>query len=303
MQKQADKSKIPPYRVFLNWEIHHACNYKCRYCPPSKHEEYGKEAYQPFEKLVEGWETVYKKYGCAHIQINGGEPSVYPDFFKLIEIISKMHTIEIITNLSFDLENVLNRIPSKRLRIGASFHPEFSDFSKFFNKMKILKNEGYPLWVNYVAYPENLEKMGYYEAEFLKEGINFTILPYNGMYKDRMYPKNYTAEELKLLKKSYDAGGETGEDNRSILDWKTNAASAAEKKICRMGQMYAKIYPSGEVYRCCGKKSLSLGNIFKNTFELLDEALQCENDECLCWRCMLINEESRWIKQWNAIDI
>lgn len=298
------KNKIPPYKVFLNWEIHHICNYKCSYCPASKHEEFIKEIYLPIKKLAAHWECIYKKYGSTHIQISGGEPSIYPDFFGFLQNLSCIHTVEIITNLSFDLNMIINKISNKRLRIGASFHPEFASFNEFMAKVKEIRDANFEVWVNYVAYPELMQKMEYYKNEFSAAGIRFTIIPYSGKYKNRIYPKDYSEEELSFLKDHHEKSGENRKQSyrANLIEKITDVSDDLKKKICRMGQMYAKIYPGGNAYRCCATKSLNLGNIFNDSFTLLEEPLPCDSDECLCWRCMVIGEEDRWGKHWSTIN-
>lgn len=71
-------------------------------------------------------------------------------------------------------------------------------------------------------------------------------------------------------------------------------------KICRMGENYAFIKPNGDVERCCKDHSISLGNIIKKTFRLLEEPVECNIEDCYCWRRMLFGEEKKWTKYWNG---
>lgn len=70
--------------------------------------------------------------------------------------------------------------------------------------------------------------------------------------------------------------------------------------LCRMGQMYAKILPNGNVYRCCVRDAIFLGNILDRNFKLLDEPQPCEAQQCPCWKSMLVGlEEDKWLPLWN----
>ena len=71
-------------------------------------------------------------------------------------------------------------------------------------------------------------------------------------------------------------------------------------KVCRMGENYAFIKPNGDVERCCKDHSLSLGNVIKGTFKLLEQAITCDIKDCYCWRRMLVGTEEKWINYWNG---
>lgn len=51
--------------------------------------------------------------------------------------------------------------------------------------------------------------------------------------------------------------------------------------LCRMGQMYAKVFPDSETTRCCSAESESLGN-------------------CPCFKAMFVGEEQSWQRHWGA---
>ena len=71
-------------------------------------------------------------------------------------------------------------------------------------------------------------------------------------------------------------------------------------KVCRMGENYAFIKPNGDVERCCKDHSISLGNVVKGTFKLLEQPVECDIEDCYCWRRMLSGEEDKWAKYWNG---
>lgn len=71
-----------------------------------------------------------------------------------------------------------------------------------------------------------------------------------------------------------------------------------QDRLCRMGQMYAKVYPIGDAYRCCAKGTAKMGNLLDGSFKLSDEPLLCESEHCFCWRCMMAGEEDTWAQHW-----
>jgi MoaA/NifB/PqqE/SkfB family radical SAM enzyme len=298
------RSRIVPHRIFYTWDIHYACNYRCSYCNTPKPNDSLKSwdrdrmkvVYPTLGRLISVWYDLYERYGSSEIHITGGEPTIYPNFFKLVNNLSRFHTLEVISNLSFDASQLIDAVSAQRLRLGATFHPEFCNIDDFVNKLKILKNSGFEVWTNYVAHPSQLKEMSDHRKKIIDSQATFNIQPYLGFYQGREYPSGYTPEELQLLKDCYD---DQDFVNTKTIEWKT-----AQKKrdmrarSCRMGQMYAKIYPVGDAYRCCAKGSARLGNIFDGTFELQNEAAICESEHCFCWRCMLVDGEKDWGQHW-----
>lgn len=287
-----DRKSIPPYKVFFSWYINNECNYKCSFCSPQDI----KTVMLGLDRWIAIWDGIYEKYGECHIHISGGEPFLYPKFMELITSLSKKHTLEFSTNLSCDVNPFIDNISPKRARLGGSFHPEFANFAEFLQKISLLKQMGFDVWVNYVAYPPHLKEMGGYKksVETTLPGVLFAIQPFNGKYEGKDYPQNYTEEEKKLMNFN-----DNSEVNKETIDWRTDGAKSIVKdKLCRMGQMYARIYPDTEVYRCCGNGALKLGSLIDNSFKLLDEPLPCECNNCPCWKCMLVGKEDYWNKYW-----
>jgi organic radical activating enzyme len=299
-----DRKSISPNYVFITWDIHYGCNYNCTYCntpkpwnPPGSWERgRDKVVYPGIQKWIKIWEDIYKLYGSCEIHITGGEPFIYPSFMELITHLSKIHTLEIITNLAWDPAYLVKNLDPMRIRIGTTFHPEFANLEEFIKKHLILKEAGFETWVNYVAYPPIMDGMQKCKSEFDKLGISFNIQPYLGWYQDKEYPAGYTSSELSYLRACYD-----NEDiiNKKTIEWKTGAEKRNMKgKVCRMGQMYAKVYPTGDAYRCCAKDTAKLGNLINGTFKLLDEPFPCEAEHCFCWRCMIVGQEDNWAQHW-----
>lgn len=286
-----------PYRVFFNWEITHKCNYKCSYCFFGNAvitKEPTDTVYSGKAKCIAIWQDIYKRYGSCEIHFAGGEPFIYPEFMDLIEQLSEIHTMEFSTNFFWDPDDFIKRIKPGRARIGVSFHPEFIDFDTFFSKALKIKKAGFELWVNYVAYPSFLEGIDRYKDVFAQYDIPMYFLPFKGRYNRKEYPDNYTQEEKGYLKKL----GANIVSEKTLDFAFTKDKKNDENKLCRMGQMYAKIWPNGQVFRCCLSTTLSLGNIFDGTFALLEHPLSCREDNCPCWKRMLIGNEEYWLEHW-----
>jgi MoaA/NifB/PqqE/SkfB family radical SAM enzyme len=328
----APVGKPPPHRVFFNWDLIHRCNYHCDYCPFTVKgwEKYGApEAIPPLELLIGAWERIHKLYGCCHIMISGGEPSIYKDFSGLLAAISKWHTLEIITNLSFEPESLIGLVRPDVIRFASSLHPQFTSVQDFLVRARKLKNAGMEVFTNFVAYPPLLRDAAGLKERFKREGIPFFIMPFIGTYEGRVFPRDYNRDERLAYDGALKENDDAANISRDLLNWRTGenafvlvpghdapvkAAGTgtpppARDVVCRMGQMYAKIYPDGKTQRCCGfvgddlpeNHHSNLGNIFRDPgFRLHEEPVRCTKTPCPCERCMLVGSEEKWISRWTV---
>lgn len=327
---------VAPYRVFFTWGMHYKCNYTCSYCyAPKPHDitfdnnKNNKALYPSTQKLIDSWKFVFDNYGMSRIRLDGGEPTVYPNFNIILKELLKIHRLQLNTNLSFDVEKFCDNADPKSVRVDASLHCEYTGLEDFVKKLEYLKKHGYKLVVSYVAYPDFINNIPLAKKIIQDEmNIPFLIHPYSGFYNDRQYPASYNEDEKNIIYNT---------DYKSIteLTWRAerkgnykttevkekdiklneeqirqNELSKQMKqienknnnefKLCEMGRMYARIYPNGNVYRCCAYDGNTyLGNLFDKTIKLLDKAEKCYDiKDCRCWRCMIPGEESRWLNTW-----
>lgn len=281
---------------FWNWDIHYACNYRCSYCFLAKKWDIASQAnrYPGIKKWIDVWSKIYDKYGDCHIHFSGGEPFTYPDFFDLIVYLSRDFTLEFTTNLSFDIPYFIKKIEPTRAKLNASFHPEFADFDKFLKDILLLRSNNFSVSVSFVAYPPYLKMMSDLKRQFNEREIDFIIQPFRGDYGQLTYPAGYAELDKDLFKL---CGGDPPV-NKDIFDYRLKEKQK-ETKLCRMGQMYGKIYASADVHRCCSRGAEKIGNLLDDIdFELLENPEICEIEDCICWKRMVVGEEDRWSSHW-----
>ena len=324
----------PPHRVFFNWDVVYRCNYQCTYCNYTVrgwNTIPGFEVLPTHDEMVRGWQRMRELYGCCHVMMSGGEPSILPNFYELMKEMSALHTLELISNLSFDAEKLLSVVGPDKLRVAGSLHIDHVTPEKFLGKILRLKKAGVEAFVNFVAYPGYLPRMKAVHEMFLKEEIPFYIHPFSGKYKDKLYPRDYIPEEIELYREAVEVGGRT-DHNRQWLNFKQEnlpdrvatkegfetvsqpqqlKEAPHEPIICKMGFSYAKILPDGMTLRCCSKnycfgspekvsKPDLLGNIFKDPdLRLHAEPQSCAHKSCPCNRRMKLGEENNWLDRWR----
>ncbi len=285
--------KDPPYRVYWNWDIGYECNYQCSYCVLRKREE--RYPYVEIDRWKKIWDSIFEKYWCCHIRFSGGEPFVYPHFIELIGMLSEKHTVDVTTNLSFDLDPFLKKISPGGVTLSASFHSEFVGIDEFLDKIVFLTEKGFPTSIAFVAYPPHLKDLERYKKAagerkiFSQTGILFKVIPFIGEFEGKKYPESYSPQQKKLLEEAA-TNTEIESQKELNVQWLDQGDSEKSRldKYCRMGQMYAKILPNGDVTRCCHADYGKMGSIFDEDFRLLDEPAPCRIQSCLCWKPMIV---------------
>lgn len=276
--------KAPPGKLHWNWEILLRCNYRCGYC--TVHDETA-----PFLELgvpawAEVWERVFRLYGCCQVRFSGGEPTLYPGFMDLVRMLLQMHTVDLTTNLSFDAQEWLRKVPAEGVAVSGSLHPESVRPEEFLAKLEAIRDRGNRLVsACMVAYPPHLGMLGSTRELFESRGVLFKIIPFNGVYRGLRYPEAYTEAERRLL-------GEQVEKSPDPLartlnrQWQEFGGESPGGALCHMGEMYAKIHCDGLVRRCCHKETETLGLITDPGLRLYDEARPCPAARCACWKAM-----------------
>ena len=322
------RQKIAPYRCIFTWMMSPKCNYKCVYCPVCLFEKVKENIIEDKSvmDIIDSWKNIYDKYGSSRIRLTGGEPSIYPNFFEIIKKISTFHRLQLGTNLSFDVNKFCDVVEPNNVRVDASLHYEYVKLESFIKKIELLKKNKYKVTVSYVAYPDFIKNISLAKQAIETMQIPFFVHPFSGIYKGKVYPLSYTEEEKKQISRldmknniEFESRKKNNNIEECFFDKNKTIKLESIKKIteikkdsylnnkknnrykkCKMGQMYAYIYPNGNVYRCCSSFNENyLGNLFDKTINLLEKAEKCYDiDYCKCWRCMVPGEEARWLHTW-----
>ncbi|MDP8259975.1 MAG: radical SAM protein [Candidatus Gygaella obscura] len=281
------------------WRLNYECNFNCPYCSvmywgEEKITRKDKTVFLSVDEWIEHWEKIYDIYGSVEIHIVGGEPTIYPGFFKLVERLSKKHYFGFDTNLSADFTDFIKTIPPERVSfgIGASFHPTQTKFEDFINKVDRLARANFKIWINYVAYPEQLNEIAYYKNEVEKRGYHFVMQPFCGKYKDKIYPKEYIDNEKNIMRGLAKGNSVLEENMQYQLEQKI-----VKGKLCYAGMKFAFIHADGTIKRCGEGPSPAIGNFFDKEFRLFDKPLPCDCDTCYCEFKWLVENERKTTQQ------
>ena len=203
----------------VSWLLGRYCNYNCSYCWPYARSD--TKDYRPFELNRMTMDEIKRQsrergYNSFHFSFSGGEPTVYPDYLRLLEHYSNdtencnYQSVHMTSNISQGLRWFEKYVTATkdlhRVSVTASWHREQgikqgdlkSHTEKFADKLVFLQENDIQVTVNTVMVPEWFDIL-YAEAEyFLSRGINVTLKPQSDPTASKVVD-GYTAEQLAIL--------------------------------------------------------------------------------------------------------
>ncbi|MDD5102718.1 MAG: hypothetical protein PHH62_07050, partial [Endomicrobiaceae bacterium] len=233
------------------------------------------------QEWIEIWDRIYLQYGSCFIDISGGEPTLYPDFFVLLKALTKKHKCIISTNFSWDPKIIIPEISKENLQIFATFHPKFIDFNEFYNKVKYSKDYIQDSLVAYVGHKEQIQNIPFYKKEFQKININLLVHPLRDEgfdIEDNTIKNTHTSKGQKIINDEEDKNIII--ENTTELNEYRLGVKSPKGKMCRSGMDSICIWPDGIINRCTRYRDEILGNIQDINFKFSDLPNVCNKDLC-----------------------
>lgn len=234
------------------------CNLRCSYCinhfgsfTPAGKELSGKEWLQGLNRIVSRPDLP--------VTIQGGEPTLHPDFFAIVNGLKPDLHIDILTNLEIDTDLFMSEVSPERVKrdspyasIRVSYHPETMNLERLAEKVLLLQNSGYSIGLWGVLHPAwNMEI--YRAQEYCKSlGIDFRTKEFLGEYDGFMH---------------------------GVLSY----PDACDRKVhslvqCRTTELI--IGPGGKIYRCHGdlyEGREAVGHVLDPDFTIEPGFRSCSN--------------------------
>lgn len=233
------------------------CNLKCDYCINFYSGGNG------FKKpIISGkkWSEMLNRLVSRDdlpITLQGGEPSLHPDFIWIIKNIKKSLNIDILTNLSFDIEKFTDNIEPGRLRrnapypgIRVSYHPYYMDLEELISKVLKMQQAGFSVGIFGMLHPEFKYEVLEAQEKCRGLGIDFRTKEFLGKFNGKIYGTYRYFDAL-------------DEVNRKTC-------------LCRTSELI--IGPDGSIYRChhdLYKDFPPIGNLLDPDFEIEDIFREC----------------------------
>ncbi len=170
------------------------CNIGCEYCINTFSGSRGLRGPEvEGEQWVKGLNRIISRSGLP-LTIQGGEPGLHPDFIKILNSIKESIEIDILTNLSFDVESFIKEVDPARLRrqapypnIRVSYHPDYMELNELIDKMLVMQEAGFSIGVFGILHPEFREKIMAARDRCLKLGVDFRTKEFLGFYNGKLY--------------------------------------------------------------------------------------------------------------------
>ncbi|CAG0929493.1 hypothetical protein RHDC3_01175 [Rhodocyclaceae bacterium] len=238
--------------VFLTLE----CNLRCPSC------------INRFDLLVpesrrltgEEWIEALNRIVCRAdlpVTLQGGEPTLHPDFFRIVNGVDRATPMDLLTNLQFDLAPFMGEVRPERLRrdapyasIRVSYHPEVMELETLVERVLVLQRAGYSIGIWGVLHPAREGEMAAAREYCAARGVDFRTKEFLGEH-------NGTVHGTFRYRGACDRKG-------------------AEHVQCRTSELI--IGPDGAVYRCHSDLYAGMapvGNILDPDFRFEDRFRPC----------------------------
>jgi len=264
---------LPPRYSYIGVFLTMACPYRCSYCinqfdsPRSSHPTMpAADWINALQRLT----NLDRPDGRIPVTLQGGEPSVHPGFYDIINQLSPQIKIDILTNLSFDASEMISRVDPQRLRrdapyasIRVSYHPEQASLDELLAKVHQLQNAGFSIGVYGVMHPAQSDIILAACRRARNEGIDFRTKEFLGFHQDKLYGQ-YKYPHACTISMEQVSDQINFPDNPTVQ--------------CRTTELL--IGPDGNVYRChhdLYDAYQPIGHILDADFQIKDEFLPCSN--------------------------
>lgn len=236
--------------VFLTLE----CRGRCRYC---LNRFGGRLVDRPAALSAREWISVLNRFTAPPelpLTLQGGEPSMHPGFIDIINGIRDDLSIDILTNLSFDIDEFIGKVPPERLKreapyaaIRVTYHPDGPNPEQTLDRVLRLLDAGFQVGLYGIEHvdPVFLRKTNRMAGMAKKAGIDFRMKEFLGRARGRLHG-TYTYPEAC-------AGNRRG---------------PARLVECRTTEIL--VGPEGDIHRCHADlygNRMPVGNIKDPSFE------------------------------------
>lgn len=240
--------------VFLTLE----CNLRCGYCINNF------EGIKPKRAIISGktWVKLLNRLHASQdkpVSLQGGEPSMHPDFIYIINNINPELNIDILTNLKFNIDKFIKAVDPARLRrsspyasIRVTYHPEAMDLQETTGKVLRMLDKGYSIGIWGISHPHYKRRILKAQEKCRKMGIDFRTKEFLGKCNGKLY---------------------------GTYKYK-DACSGNSKKavLCRATELL--VDPQARVFGCHRDLYLgenSLGELSSDKFRINNRFRRCEN--------------------------
>ncbi len=198
--------------LHVDWIVTRKCNYACSYCTVHDNKNGFFNPLESFMQAVDGLSKL--KSQNISILLAGGEPTIYPQFFEFTEYIFKVLkervSLRIQTNLGKPIsffQKFVERLKTKNkaIEIISSYHFEYANSEKYFQKIKLLVENNFNVVINLLAHPNHMveiKALYKYIKSIESDNLKLNLVTVRHNY-GQLPDKRYTQNDLLWLKQNY----------------------------------------------------------------------------------------------------
>lgn len=199
MEKKLNSIRFKPHHNYVAFFLTLACNLRCPYCinlsgNNSKYRRVRKSRLTPEEWIDAANRLVLRK--DLPLTLQGGEPTLYKGFYKIVNEVKKNIKMDLLTNMMFDVDEFIDSVPAWRFTreapyapIRVSYHPGQNDIDDLITKTVKMREAGFRVGLYGILHPDDKIKKYILKAreKCLKQGLDFRTKEFLGEWKGRFY--------------------------------------------------------------------------------------------------------------------
>lgn len=250
--------ELPPAYGYVAAFLTLRCNLACDYCI----NDFAGSTRPGRSMTAQQWLAGLNRLrvpGNLPVTLQGGEPTLHEGFYDILAGLRADLAIDLLTNLQFDVEEFMARVPPHRLRrdapyasVRVSYHPRTMDFADTIAKVRRLLDRGYSVGVWGVLHPSQADEIEQARRRCLAEGIDFRCKEFLGRHEGRLHGTYKYPQAV--------------------------SGRAGATVQCRTSELI--IGPGGDVFRCHGDLydgRAPIGHILDGRFAIDDMFRPCES--------------------------
>lgn len=199
MEELKSYIKFKPHHNYVAFFLTLGCNLSCPYCINRHNRGLRvarlKHKYLTLKEWIDAANRLVLRSDLP-LTLQGGEPTLYKDFYKFVNEVKQEIKMDLLTNMNFDVDKFIKEAPVERFTrqapyaaIRVSYHPGQNDISDLIKKTLKMQDAGFRVGLYSVLIPD--EKIREHIQEVKQKcsdlGIDFRTKEFLGEYQGALY--------------------------------------------------------------------------------------------------------------------
>ena len=268
------------YRFHVQFHITSKCNLSCRHCYEGKVCKHNEWSFDEFVVAIDKLWNSFEKWGVkGEISLIGGEPTVHPRFYDMVEYLSQrgdVYGISILTNGVNVDDYFIQQMKKNKCFVQVSIDgvtPEMHDYirgkgnyEKTIRNVKRMSEAGIELSAHYVLSKNTIPLKKEFFATLLQKGISQVafsrLVPFGNASVDDMMTKEETKETFSFINEMAET---FKNDGLYVMTTRPLWCNFDHEGKCPVGFQTITILENGDILPC-RRLPITLGNIKKDSF-------------------------------------